>query len=67
MPTARSCSNDTIWSCTADADKRGYTAYHELLLKLLRPGGVVVYDNMLWYGAVADPQVLLLDRPLPLL
>jgi len=39
-----------------DADKRGYTAYHELLLKLLRPGGVVVYDNMLWYGAVADPQ-----------
>lgn len=41
----------------ADADKRGYWDYHELLLKIIRPGGVLVYDNMFWYGAVADPQV----------
>ena len=41
----------------ADADKRGYQDYHEILLQLVRRGGIIVYDNMLWYGAVADPQV----------
>ena len=44
-------------SLPADADKRGYAQYHELLLRLIRKGGVIVYDNMLWYGAVADLQV----------
>lgn len=38
-----------------DADKAGYTAYHERVLTLLRPGGLVAYDNVLWGGAVADP------------
>lgn len=38
-----------------DADKTGYDAYYELGLKLLRPGGVMLFDNMLWGGAVADP------------
>lgn len=42
---------------SADADKRGYAGYHEQLLKLIRPGGVIVYDNMLFYGAVANPKV----------
>lgn len=37
-----------------DADKRGYGDYYEACLKLLRPGGVIVLDNMLWDGAVAD-------------
>jgi predicted O-methyltransferase YrrM len=40
-----------------DADKTGYDAYYELCLTLLRPGGVVLIDNMLWSGAVADPTV----------
>ena len=39
-----------------DADKTGYAAYHERVLQLLRPGGLIAYDNVLWSGRVADPQ-----------
>ena len=38
-----------------DADKTGYLAYYERLLKLLRPGGLIVVDNTLWSGEVANP------------
>lgn len=38
-----------------DADKTGYLGYYERLLKLVRPGGLIVVDNTLWHGAVADP------------
>ena len=38
-----------------DADKQGYDAYYELGLQLLRAGGVMVFDNMLWHGDVANP------------
>ena len=44
-------------SHVADADKRSYQAYFDQLLRLVRPGGVIVVDNVLWYGRVADPQV----------
>tara|TARA_R110002096_G_scaffold209791_4_gene396984 strand:+ start:14681 stop:15343 length:663 start_codon:yes stop_codon:yes gene_type:complete len=37
-----------------DADKTGYDAYYERCLTLLRPGGVIMIDNALWDGAVAD-------------
>lgn len=37
-----------------DADKTGYDAYYEAGLKLLRTGGLIAFDNMLWSGAVAD-------------
>ena len=40
-----------------DADKTGYDSYYEACLKLLRPGGLIVLDNMLWDGAVADPKI----------
>eukprot|EP00899_Mesostigma_viride_P024538 jgi/Mesvir1/5269/Mv15382-RA.1 len=40
-----------------DADKRNYHNYYELLLKLVRPGGAILVDNVLWYGRVADPSV----------
>lgn len=39
----------------ADGDKREYGAYLGEALRLLRPGGVVVFDNALWHGRVADP------------
>jgi caffeoyl-CoA O-methyltransferase len=40
-----------------DADKRNYDNYYERALKLTRKGGLLVFDNMLWYGKVADPSV----------
>jgi predicted O-methyltransferase YrrM len=40
-----------------DADKPSYDAYFERTLELLRPGGVVALDNVLWGGEVADPTV----------
>jgi O-methyltransferase len=38
-----------------DADKTGYDAYYEACLELLRRGGIIAIDNVLWSGAVADP------------
>lgn len=38
-----------------DADKTGYDAYYELVLKLLHPGGLMLLDNMFRGGRVADP------------
>ncbi|MCW8194808.1 methyltransferase domain-containing protein [Proteobacteria bacterium 005FR1] len=40
-----------------DADKENYDTYYEQCLRLLRPNGLIVLDNMLWYGKVADPSV----------
>lgn len=37
-----------------DADKCGYDAYYERLLRLVRPGGLIVLDNTLWSGKVLD-------------
>lgn len=39
-----------------DADKSGYDGYYEGALKLLRPGGLILVDNTLWSGDVADPE-----------
>lgn len=36
-----------------DADKENFTKYHEVLLKLVRKGGIIAYDNTLWSGSVA--------------
>src|SRR6478752_188691 len=38
-----------------DADKESYDAYYERSLSLLRPGGLIAVDNVLWSGAVAEP------------
>jgi predicted O-methyltransferase YrrM len=38
-----------------DADKANYSNYYELSLKLVRPGGLIAIDNVLWDGKVADP------------
>ncbi|KAL3744799.1 hypothetical protein ACJRO7_013979 [Eucalyptus globulus] len=39
-----------------DADKVNYWNYHERLLKLVKVGGLAVYDNTLWGGSVAMPE-----------
>jgi caffeoyl-CoA O-methyltransferase len=37
-----------------DADKGGYDAYYERCLRLVRPGGLIAVDNVLWGGRVVD-------------
>jgi caffeoyl-CoA O-methyltransferase len=39
-----------------DADKTNYNAYYERLLQLIRPGGLIAIDNVLWAGSVIDPE-----------
>jgi predicted O-methyltransferase YrrM len=38
-----------------DADKTNVDAYYEAALELVRPGGLILIDNVLWDGAVLDP------------
>jgi predicted O-methyltransferase YrrM len=38
-----------------DADKTGYDGYYESCLKLVRPGGLIAIDNVLWSQKVVDP------------
>jgi predicted O-methyltransferase YrrM len=40
-----------------DADKSNYPTYYELALQLIRPGGLIAVDNVLWSGRVADSEV----------
>jgi predicted O-methyltransferase YrrM len=40
-----------------DADKQNYWHYHQRVLQLLRPGGLVAFDNVLWHGKVIDESV----------
>ena len=39
-----------------DADKTNYETYYELVLQMLRPGGLIAIDNVLWGGDVANPK-----------
>ena len=39
-----------------DADKSNYSLYYEELLARLRPGGLIVVDNVLWMGRVVEPE-----------
>ncbi len=40
-----------------DADKSNYDKYYEACMKLVRPGGLIAVDNVLWDGKVADRSV----------
>lgn len=40
-----------------DADKENYAAYYEAALALIRTGGLIGVDNVLWHGRVIDPAV----------
>lgn len=39
-----------------DADKQNYSAYYEKAMRMLRPGGLILVDNALWYGTIFDPK-----------
>ena len=48
---------DTFDFAFIDADKSNYDNYYEMALKLVRPGGLIAIDNVLWRGDVADEEV----------
>ena len=52
LPRLRDGAYDMVF---VDADKSEYPLYFEQALRLLRPGGVVAFDNALWHDRVADP------------
>lgn len=47
--------HDTFDLAFIDADKGNYLNYYEAALQLVRPGGLIGIDNVLWSGSVADP------------
>ena len=44
-----------------DADKENYDLYYERCLRLVRPGGVIAFDNVFWGGNVANPDNTTVD------
>ncbi|XP_039055234.1 flavonoid 3',5'-methyltransferase-like [Hibiscus syriacus] len=44
-----------------DAYKSDYLKFHELTLKLVKIGGIIAYDNTLWYGSVAESEKEIVD------
>ena len=61
VDTLRSFPNDpdqTGWDLAfIDADKTNYPVYWDEILTRMRPGGLVIVDNVLWQGQVFDPSV----------
>jgi predicted O-methyltransferase YrrM len=52
LPRLTDAAYDLVF---CDADKKEYAGYLEQALRLLKPGGLVVFDNCLWHDRVADP------------
>jgi predicted O-methyltransferase YrrM len=53
--TIAALDDDTFDLAFIDADKPNYDAYYEGCLRVVRPGGLILIDNVLWSGEVADP------------
>ena len=51
LPRLRDAAYDLVF---VDADKPAYEIYYEQAMRLLRPGGIVAFDNALWHDRVAD-------------
>ena len=57
MDTLATLPNDSLFDLVfLDADKENYANYYDAALPLLRPGGLLVADNVLWSGAVLNPK-----------
>ena len=52
LPRMRDEGYDLVF---VDADKLAYGLYFEQAVRMLRPGGVMAFDNALWHDRVADP------------
>jgi len=52
LPRMRDETYDLVF---VDADQTAYVVYLEQALRMLRPGGVMAFDNALWHDRVADP------------
>lgn len=52
LPRMREDAYDLVF---VDADKSAYSVYYEQAMRMLRPGGIVAFDNALWHDRVADP------------
>jgi predicted O-methyltransferase YrrM len=52
LPRMRDEAYDLVF---IDADKTSYGVYYEQAVRMLRPGGVMAFDNALWHDRVADP------------
>lgn len=46
---------DLIWM---DAEKAEYSNYYDALIERLKPGGIIMADNVLWSGKILDPKAL---------
>ena len=58
LETLRALPEDaTVDLAFIDADKPGYVDYYEELVRRMRPGGLVLVDNVLWGGSVVDAGV----------
>jgi len=55
IETLRSLPADSADLVFVDADKQAYPAYYEEAVRILRVGGLLVADNVLWSGRVLDP------------
>ena len=52
--TLATLDDDSFDLAFIDADKPGYDGYYEACLRVVRPGGLILIDNVLWSGRVAD-------------
>ena len=49
---------DETWDLVfLDADKENYITYYEMVVDRVRPGGLILADNVLWSGKVTDPSI----------
>ncbi len=56
LDTMRGIQNGIVDLVFIDADKERYPAYYEESLRIVRPGGLIAADNVLWYGQVLSPK-----------